>query len=365
FEVDGLDYYSTGNILYAGQWVKKGFTYRTGPSQTSFTLKMFNNAPGGGGNDWALDDISVATCTPNLTMIPSGNANVCMGNQVDMACVVRSYFPNYTHYSWERSTDGGATWSPTGVSGVGSPTLVSGEYQYTATYPSFIATESSHLTRYRIRIASTSANLANTSCSFADMTTIVVWVNNCQWVLDSKLKSFTGQVQNGYGALQWEIEQEADNIVYEIERSTNQVHFEKIGQVSGTAAGRNNTYHFTDPLQLTGHTYYRIKMVEGNRTQYSKIILLTVRDLQYELRSVVNPFHETLSFELIAPASGIAAITLVDAYGRLIKQVREPYIKGLNNLRIPNMGSLAAGTYTLRVQVDNQVYNAKVIKSNR
>jgi hypothetical protein len=76
FEVDGIDYYSTGNITYTGTWVKKGFTFLTGPAQTSFTLKFFNNAPGGGGNDWALDDISVATCSPNLAFTPDNSPTV-------------------------------------------------------------------------------------------------------------------------------------------------------------------------------------------------------------------------------------------------------------------------------------------------
>jgi hypothetical protein len=365
FEVDGLDYYSTGNMRYTGQWVKKGFTYRTGPSQTSFTLKMFNNAPGGGGNDWALDDISVATCTPNLVMIPSGNANVCLGNQVDIACIVRSYFPNYVHWLWERSVDGGANWTSTGVSGVGSPTLVSGEYQYTASHPSFLADSSHHLVRYRIRVASTAANLNNPNCSFADMTTIMVWVNNCQWVLDTKLKSFTGQVHDSHGRLQWEVENEAGNIIYEIERSADQRNFEKVGQVNGSAAGQGNTYHFLDPNPLSGHTYYRIKLSEGNRSVYSKVILLSSRDLQYEVRSLVNPFHETISFDMVAPASGEAIITLIDAYGRLVKQVKAPFSKGLTNIRIGNLGALATGTYSLRIEADKQVFNRKLVRINR
>lgn len=362
FEVDGVDYYSTGDMLYTGQWVKKGFTYLTGPSQTSLTLKLFNNAPGGGGNDWALDDISVATCTPNLNMIPSGNANVCIGNQVDMACVVRSYFPNYVHWMWEMSTDGGANWSPTGVSGTGSPTLVGGQYQYTATYPSFIADSSVHLRRYRIRIASTSGNLTDPDCSFADMTTILVWVNNCQWVLQTKLKGFNGTVQNGYGRLQWETENEAANVIYEIERSYDQSHFEKIGEVMGNASGGGNIYQFTDPNLLSAHTYYRIKVREGNNSQYSKIILLSNRALQYEVKSVINPFRETLSFEMIAPVDGVAVITLIDAYGRTVKQVQETYNKGLTNIRISNLRGLSSGTYTLNIQAGGQVFNKKVIR---
>ncbi|HYF33389.1 MAG TPA: T9SS type A sorting domain-containing protein [Chitinophagaceae bacterium] len=362
FEVDGVDYYSTGDMRYTGQWIKKGFTYLTGPSQTAITLKLFNNAPGGGGNDWALDDISVATCTPNLNMIPSGNANVCIGNQVDMACVVRSYFPNYVHWLWERSTDGGVNWSNTGVTGIGSPVLVGGQYQYTATYPSFIADSSAHLTRYRIRVASTAGNLLNPNCSFADVTTIVVWVNNCQWVLQTKLKSFSGIVQDGHGRLQWETENESPNVVYEIESSTDQSNFQKIGQVTGTASGSGNIYQFTDPDLLSSHTYYRIKVREGTNFQYSRIILLSNRALPYEIKSVINPFRETLAFEMIAPADGIAVITLIDAYGRPVKQVQEAYNKGLTNIRIGNLGSLASGTYTLRVQAGAQVFNKKVIR---
>jgi len=105
FEVDGIDYYTTGNIRYTGQWIKKGFTFRTGPAQTSFVLKFFNNAPGGGGNDWALDDISVATCYPNLTVNPTPSYTACEGNVVDFGATVRSFFNNYNQYKWQRSTN--------------------------------------------------------------------------------------------------------------------------------------------------------------------------------------------------------------------------------------------------------------------
>lgn len=363
FEVNGVDYYSTGDMRYTGQWVKKGFTYLTGPLQTSITLKLFNNAPGGGGNDWALDDISVATCTPNLQMIPSGNANVCLGTQVDMACIVRAYFANYVYWTWEMSTNGGVTWGPTGVSGVGSPVLSGGQYQYTATYPSFIADSSVHLRRYRIRIASTPTNLTDPNCSFADMTTIMVWVNNCQWVLQTKLKAFTGNIQNGYGRVQWESENESGNVVYEIERSYDQSGFEKIGEVVGGSGGSAHTYQFTDPNLLSAHTYYRLKVKEGNNFQYSKIILLSNRALQYELKSVLNPFRETLSFEMIAPADGVAAVSLIDMYGRIVKQSQEPFNKGLTNIRLNNLGRLPAGTYTLNVHAGGQVFNKKVIRT--
>src|SRR4029453_14231192 len=148
FDINGTDYYTTGSIPYVGVypttqrgsdstniWVKRGFTYLTGGSQTSLTMTIRNNAPGGGGNDWAIDDISIATCTPTLNLTPSGGVNVCYGNQGDMYKVVPCCSPKYIYWTWERSSNGGATWFPTGVSGIGSPFLMGGNWQYTASYP--------------------------------------------------------------------------------------------------------------------------------------------------------------------------------------------------------------------------------------
>ena len=84
FDINGTDYYTSGNLPYLGispatqtgsdstnSWVKRGFTYLTGSSQTSLTLSIRNNAPGGGGNDWAMDDIAFTTCTPSMTFHPT------------------------------------------------------------------------------------------------------------------------------------------------------------------------------------------------------------------------------------------------------------------------------------------------------
>ena len=79
FNVSGYDYYTTGNILYTGTWVQKGFTYLTGASQTTMVVNIRNNAPGGGGNDWAIDDIGVASCSPNMTLTPNKPDTVCQG----------------------------------------------------------------------------------------------------------------------------------------------------------------------------------------------------------------------------------------------------------------------------------------------
>lgn len=66
FAINGTDYYNTGEIAYSGQWVEGSFTFTTGAG-TSVPISIRNNAPGGGGNDFAIDDITLKTC---LTILP-------------------------------------------------------------------------------------------------------------------------------------------------------------------------------------------------------------------------------------------------------------------------------------------------------
>src|SRR5690606_25837353 len=145
FDVNGADYYTTGDIFYTGtgnttsdatnQWVKRGFVYLTGPSETSFTLTLRNNAPGGGGNDWALDDIPVATCLPNMQYSPSLTPNVCVNNPITINDTVRSYFNNYAHYKWQRSTDNGSTWSDVaGTTGTATPVYNNAAWEFITSY---------------------------------------------------------------------------------------------------------------------------------------------------------------------------------------------------------------------------------------
>lgn len=366
FEIDEVDYYSTGNMRYTGQWIKKGFVYLTGPTQTSFTATIRNNAPGGGGNDWAIDDIALATCTPNLNLLPSGNVNVCIGNQVDMSAVVRSYFPNYTSWRWERSTDGGVTWANTGISGTGSPTLVSGEYQYTVTYPSFLADSTQNMNRYRIRIGSTAGNLNSASCSFAAQTMIIVYVNNCMEVLKTDVTSFEGQNKSGLANLRWETTNETENTIYEIERSKDKLRFEKIGTVDGKAiTGLGENYSFIDNQPLSGPTYYRIKVADGAVSKFTKTILLSSGKLSFDIRTLNNPFVNRIAFETIAPENGNIQVTLTDNFGRVIKSYKEHVFAGSNTLSINNLDNLASGTYVLRVQYGDKINVQKLVKLNK
>jgi hypothetical protein len=367
FNINGRDYYTSGDIMYTNRWIKKGFTYRTGPAETQMVINIRNNAPGGGGNDWAIDDIGVATCSPTLQVNPATpQMVVCLGDGASLSAEVVSYFDNYTHYTWERSADSGATWTGTGYAGSGTitPVFNGTEYEYTAAGPSFLGDSTVHNNLFRLRVATTATNLADTACSFRAFRTVQVRVNNCMWVLKTDFVRAAGVLQNNLAVVEWKVENETDKVTYEIERSADGRNFSVAGRVAMNALA-GSSYVFNDPRPLTGVAYYRIKLSEGGSFRYSKIIPVIPDKLNFAVEDVVNPFNSYISCNVVAPGNGTVAVTVADNYGRIVKTYQQNVNRGVNTLNIANLHGLSVGMYTLQVSWQNETISKRIVRVNK
>ena len=381
FQINGQDYYTTGNIYYTGtgpgisqqasdsvnSWVKRGFVYKTGASETGFELLIRNNAPGGGGNDWAIDDIVVATCSPDVTVTPGPNPFVCDSNTVDVGANITSYYDNYVYYTWEQSTDNGATWTSTGVSGgPTTPTWNGSSWIYSISYPTFVAYKSDSGRQFRAVIASTPTNLSNSSCRFSGGATITLTVDSCNSLLGVNMLSLKGRNENNFANLFWTTGKESDIIKYEIQRSKNGSYFETIGEVQGNnnPSLESNDYSFVDPNRINGLTWYRIKQINTvqNKYQYSKVIQLIDNSAGLEIKSLINPFTSHVRFDLVSGKEGLVKVDILDQYSHTLKSQTQNIYKGLNPVTISNTDNLPAGVYILRVTSGNTTINRKIIK---
>jgi hypothetical protein len=384
FQIDGQDYYTTGNIYYTGTgtgitpqasdsvnaWVKRGFVYKTGPTQTAFEFLIRNNGPGGGGNDWAIDDIVVATCSPEITVTPGPNPFVCDSNTVDLGATVASYYDNYVYYKWEKSTDNGATWSSTGVTGGPMTPIWNGSaWAYNVTYPTFIAYASDSGSQYRVVAASTPSNLTNSSCSFTNGAKITLTVDPCGALLDLDILSFRGKNENNKGVLYWTTSKEEEPVNYEIQKSKDGSRFTSIGETLGfkDPAAQTNNYTFTDPDLLDNTlSWFRIKEVktQSNKSKYSKVIQLIGDKAGLQIGSLINPFSTQVKFDLISGIDGLVQVQILDQYQHTLKAANYNLVKGKNMITISNTDNLPAGFYILKIVSGTNIINRKIIKRN-
>ena len=364
YGINGIDYYTTGNIAYTATWVQRGFIYETGPAETSFIISIKNNASGGGGNDWVLDDIDFTTCYPNLTMNPSDTASVCAGYPILISDTVNSYFNTYSFYQWQASINGGVTWVNIGSSGTGVPVLVNGLYQYTETYHYIpAAIDSGHY--IRILVASSLANLTNPNCSVANSQKVFlkVYSTSCS-ALNANIINFSGSVINKQNVLQWSVG-DPDNIEdYVVEKSTDAVNFSQDDIVQQGVAG--DSYTFTDPDITSSLNYYRLKILSKDNSPavYSKTVALYNRSTTVFQVSAVNPFHDNLKVEVILPIQGTVEMNLFDMYGNILSKKTLQLSAGNSQITIDNVSNLPGGMYILTTNFNGSLVQNKLIKSN-
>ena len=371
YTIDGVDYYTTGPIIYDKKWVKKGFLFKTGASG-NVALTIRNNAAGGGGNDWAIDDIALNTCFPSMTYSPSAAPNVCAGNTIKITDTVRSVFNNYVEYKWQRKTPSGSWTDISGTTGSGTPVwnAALSLYEYVSAYniPTSQTTTANSGDLYRLIVASTSSNLAGTSCSYTDPTTIITLnvLTGCGPPLKADLLSATGRVTDNVSKIFWITADEDEQVTFNVEKSIDGINFTSVGTVNGyfNISAPKNYYNFTDPVLIASKTYYRVVMTNSlNTKKYSSLIVLNPGVTnKFDFGNVTNPFASNLQYEINSGAIGNARIELIDGYGKIVKSETQQIYPGSNSLNMYTVNNLPDGVYVIRATMNGNTIYHKVIK---
>lgn len=181
FEIDGVEQFDTGNIPQNEQWNTYGFTFETQPGQTEVTLALVNKAPGGIGNDLALDNITFRACGPLAQILPETIADVCEdGDPQDIvATITGDQYPTPV-VQWQQSFDEGQTWQN-----------MPGEDQLTFTHTELTSGDY----YYRYLLANDTDNLLNSKCRVNSNVKIVRVIPKFTMTVDTicdGLSSFIG-----------------------------------------------------------------------------------------------------------------------------------------------------------------------------
>ncbi|MTB51783.1 gliding motility-associated C-terminal domain-containing protein [Lewinella sp. W8] len=171
FLIDGVNFFTSGNISEDETWKTYGFTFTTGPGQTSVTLSLRNNAPGGIGNDLAIDNISFRACGPEALILPLEISNICEdGDPITLDATLNGDQYDNPAIQWQESTDGGDRW--TDIPGANS-------FLYTHTN---VATGDYY---YRYLLGNGVTNLANPNCRVVSNEKVVRVVPKAYSVTDT------------------------------------------------------------------------------------------------------------------------------------------------------------------------------------
>ncbi|MCB9349826.1 MAG: gliding motility-associated C-terminal domain-containing protein [Lewinellaceae bacterium] len=148
--------FNTGDILNDSTWNTYGFSFTTEPGVNAITFALRNNAPGGNGNDFILDNIRFRMC--GQAEISRGP--ICLGEPATVEALFDGgLFPSPA-IQWQQSTDDGATW--TGLPGETSPTLL---------LPNPVANS-----QYRYLLAADQENLDSTFCRLTSSVDTIIFL---------------------------------------------------------------------------------------------------------------------------------------------------------------------------------------------
>ena len=148
FYVDGALVTNFGLLPADGQWHNFNITF-TVNTVADIPFELFNNTPGGMGNVFAVDNITLIRCGPELSLTELNPKLHCPGDSIEM--VVTLGPNNYPDpwFQWQLSTDAGQNWG-----NYGNPTNQPGYTIYDLPIAAWI----------RLAAAPTQAELNNVLC---------------------------------------------------------------------------------------------------------------------------------------------------------------------------------------------------------
>ncbi len=176
-------------------------------------------------------------------------------------------------------------------------------------------------------------------------------------ILPITYNKFTATQTKEYITLNWQTTTELNNKYFAVERSSNTVNYTSVAQVSSAATGAAiHDYAYTDKLPITGTNYYRLKQVDKDgKYSYSKTVSINyIKPGSVQLYP--NPAKDKLTIKGLN-ASNTSSIAVLDIQGKqLLKFTAKAAIYSFS------IGSLAPGTYMVRVKDDKGTAVEKFVK---
>jgi hypothetical protein len=186
-------------------------------------------------------------------------------------------------------------------------------------------------------------------------------------VIPVELISFIAEIDENGIVLKWETATETNNFGFEVERSSNNKTFEKIGQVKGKGTTtEKQKYIFRDAnVSSKSKFYYRLKQVDYDGTvTYSDAIEVDysiIPDVFSLSQNYPNPFNPVTNIKYQLPELSFVTLKVYDVLGEEVAtSVNEGKPAG-NYEVVFNRIKLSSGIYYYKLQSNNFIETKKMV----
>lgn len=173
--------------------------------------------------------------------------------------------------------------------------------------------------------------------------------------------SLSAGLQDSRILLQWTNKNEQGLLEYQLERSSDGVHFTTI---SRSAATGKSSYQYTDQnITAAGNLYYRIKLINNQGGfMYSSVVSVRLNATGPDFSVYPNPFIDGVTVRTTAEARGSLGIRIMDATGKLVREGSASVQAGTNFIPFGNLSSLTKGIYYLQTTINGKTTQSKLMK---
>jgi hypothetical protein len=311
------------------------------------TLRVYTTTPAPGGTATATTSTISSTATIPYTANSFAlysfnftNFNIPVSLGSNLLLKIESITSNYANWQFDLGN----------TSGITNP------YPYNATIPNVV-----NLTQSLSGNSVSNTNYfglfnwnisAVTPCSRTPVRAISNCVTPVAWT------SFYLVPQSNACKLVWNTATETNNSYFTVERSSDGIHFETIGKITG-AGNRDiaSNYYYIDTAPLSGTSYYRITQVDYNGSSSSTDMKAYSSAGLIQMTTYPNPFQNSTNLLVSGETADTYTYTIYAISGQLVEEGT-----GTINQLKTIAENQAKGMYMLTVITAGDILTRKIVK---
>jgi hypothetical protein len=168
-------------------------------------------------------------------------------------------------------------------------------------------------------------------------------------IIPVELESFTATANDKKINLNWVTATELNNSGFEIEKSTDNLIWNKIGFINGKGTTTEKSYYsFDDNNPTNGKLYYRLKQIDYDGTfTYSSIVAINFGiPVNFSLeQNYPNPFNPATIIKYNIPEESTVQLKIVNIVGEVVTELMNENQSAGNHSKLFSASELSSGIY--------------------